>query len=192
MLRTPRPHTARTPQNAPRRLGLAAGATAAAVLAVTVASPAQAAVRRFEDPQDPGHSVDLRAVAVRNAPHRVAVTLRYADLRRDPASAAGGAVYLDTDRRRHGPEFVVVGGYYEGTDYQLLRTRGFGSRAWGAPVEGSYRMSVDYARDTVRIEVARRALDGPGALRVAVRASGPHDVDWLGAARSFTPWVPRA
>lgn len=190
MSHTSRPTQPRT-STTRRRLGSLAGVATAAVLAAAVCSPAQAATKSFDDPRDPGHSVDLRGVQVRNAAHRVVVTTRYTDLRREPASGAGGAVYLDTDPRRPGPEFVFVGGFYEGTDYQLLHTRGFGARAWGAPVEGTYRMSVDYARETVRMVVARAALARPAAVRVAVRASGPDRVDWLGAPRSFTPWVPR-
>ncbi|MGN6251957.1 MAG: hypothetical protein ACTHNS_09125 [Marmoricola sp.] len=153
---------------------------------------------RVADPHDLAHGVDLRSVAVRHAGSRLVVTTTHADLRRDPATGSGGAVYLDTDPGRPGPEFVLVGGYYAGTDYQLLHTEGFGRHAWGRPVDGSYRMSVDYGRDTVRTSIARAALGRPAAVRVAVRVSGtradghPAGVDWLGAPRSLTPWVTRA
>lgn len=173
------------------RLSSIATLAVAAVLATTLGVPAQAAARRFDDPRDPGRFPDLRAAQLRNGVDRVVVTTRYTDLRRDPSSGAGGAVYLDTDPRHRGPEFVFVGGYYEGTDYQLLHTSGFGARAWGAPVKGAYRMRVDYAAETVRMAAARAALGYPDAIRIAVRASGPHSVDWLGEPRSLTPWVSR-
>lgn len=170
---------------------------ATALLTLGAVAPATAATGRFSDPRDLGHGVDLRAVQVRNAADRVVVTTTHTDLRRDPATGSGGAVYLDTDRSRRGPEYVFVGGYFAGTDYQLLHTDGFGRHAWGAPATGRYRMSIDWAHDTVRMAISRAALGDPGAVRVAVRVSGTRPdgtsagVDWLGARRSFTRWVAR-
>lgn len=172
---------------------------AAATLVLTALAPATAASRWVTDPHDIRHGVDLRAVQVRNSPDRVVVTTTHTDLRRDPATGSGGAVYLDTDPAHRGPEYVFVGGYFAGTDYQLLHSDGFGRRAWGPPAEGgSYRMTVDYSRDTVRMWMSRAALGHPGAVRAAVRVSGARTdgtdtglVDWLGRPRSFTPWVAR-
>jgi hypothetical protein len=175
-----------------------AGTTAltAAILMLGSAGPAAAATHTVKDPDDISHGVDLRAVHVRNGDRDVVVTTTHTNLRRDFRSGSAGAVYLDTDRKDQGPEFVFVGGYFEGTDYQLLHTEGFGYESWGAPVEGSYEMTVDYAKEQVRMRMARKALGSPGAIRVAVRVAGTRTdgssdglVDWLGKPRSFTPWV---
>jgi hypothetical protein len=173
--------------------------TAAAALAlggVLAASPAGAASIGVTDPADVDHGVDLRAVRVVNGDAAVRVVLNHADLRRNPRSGAGGAVYLDTDPADRGPELVFVGGYYEGTDYQLLHTEGFGQRNWGQPVEGAYLLTLDYDREQTRMRISRKALGADGKVRVAVRVAGDRPdgssvVDWLGAPRSFTPWVVR-
>ncbi len=169
-----------------------------ATLALGTAAPAGADSIGVRDPQDTFHGSDLRSVHVENSGSRIVVTTTHTNLRRDPATGSGGAVYLDTDRSDKGPEFVFVGGYFRGTDYQLLHTEGFGHRTWGAPVEGSHRMTVDYADEQVRMRMSRRALGHPGRVRVAVRVAGTRAdgssdglVDWLGEPRSFTQWVAR-
>ncbi len=176
----------------------ATAALAAAALAVGLVGPAAAATRTVHDSQDTAHGVDLRAVTLTHGARNVVVVTRHTDLRRDPATGSAGAVFLDTDRRHPGPEYVFVGGYFEGTDYRLLHTDGFHHRHWGAPVTGSYEMTVDYARDRVRMRMSRQALGNPGKVRVAVRVSGSRSdgtsaglVDWLGEPRSFTRWVAR-
>ncbi|MGA8993402.1 MAG: hypothetical protein WB441_03740 [Nocardioidaceae bacterium] len=174
----------------------AAAAAAAATLVTAVAPPATAAAIGVEDPADVRHGVDLRAVQVTNGERNLRIVLSHANLRRDHRSAAGGAVYVDTDPRDRGPELVFVGGYFEGTDYQLLRTEGFGVRNWGAPVHGSYSMSLDYDKEQTRMRISRQVLGRATSVRVAVRVSGrradgTHVVDWLGRPRSFTPWVRR-
>lgn len=173
-------------------------ALTAAVLTLGLTAPAQAASIGVKDPQDTSHGSDLRAVHVRNGAHRVVVTTNHTNLRRDPASGSGGAVYVDTDRRDAGPEFVFVGGYFAGTDYQLLETEGFGWKKWGDPVYGFHEMKIDYANEQVRMRMSRKALDRPRKVRVAVRVAGTRSdgtskglVDWLGAKRSFTQWVAR-
>jgi hypothetical protein len=173
-------------------------ATVATVATLALGSPATADSIGVTDPADTSHGSDLRSVQVRNGDHRVVVTTTHTNLRRDPRSGSGGAIYIDTDRRDRGPEFVFVGGFFSGTDYALLHTEGFGSRKWGEPVDGSYRMRIDYADEQVRMRVSRAALDNPGRVRVAVRVAGTRSdgssaglVDWLGEPHSFTPWVAR-
>lgn len=175
-------------------------AAAAAATAVTLgaAAPANADAIGMTDPQDTFHGSDLRAVQVRNLDHAVAVVTSHTDLRRDPATGSAGAVYLDTDRSDRGPEFVFVGGFFEGTGYQLRHTEGFGHERWGAPVDGTYEMTVNYAKERVRMRMSRQALGEPGDVRVAVRVSGTRSdgtsaglVDWLGEPRSFSVWVAR-
>jgi hypothetical protein len=176
-------------------IALAATATlSAAALSATLATPAGAASIGVRDPQDTHHGSDLRSVQVVNGDHNLRVVTTHTNLRRDPATGSAGAVYVDTDPDDRGPEYVFVGGYFEGTDYQLLHTEGFGHRRWGAPVTGSYEMRVDYARDQVRMRMSRAALGRPGRVRVAVttsglRTDGTSVVDWLKEPRSFTRWV---
>lgn len=171
-------------------------ALSAAVLTLGLAAPASASSIGVTDPQDTFHGSDLRAVRVKNGDHNVVVVTNHTNLRRDPMTGSSGAVYVDTDPSDKGPEFVFVGGYYEGTDYQFLHTEGFGHKNWGTPVDGSYEMTVDYAKDRVRMRMSRQALGTPGDVRVAVRVSGTRTdgtstglVDWLGEPRSFTEWV---
>ena len=173
-------------------------ALTAAALTLTVAAPASAATIRLRDPEDTFHGSDLRAVRVTNGDRDVVVVTSHLGLRPDPRTGSGGAVYVDTDRSRRGPEVVFVGGFFRGTDYQLLHTDGFGAKKWGAPVEGSYEMKVSYATERVRFRMSRAALGDPGDVRVAVRVSGTrtdgtsHGLgDWLGEPRSYTPWVAR-
>jgi hypothetical protein len=183
-----------------KTIGTVAGALSVALIAASVAlaAPANAASLTVRDPQDVSHGVDLRTVRVTNGDRNVVILTTHTNLRRAPSTGSAGAVYLDTDPADAGPEFVFVGGYYEGTDYQLLHTDGFGHRSWGAAVQGSYRMTVDYAADQVRMRVSRAALGKPARVRVAVRVSGTRSdgssaglVDWLGEPRSFTRWVAR-
>lgn len=174
---------------------IAAAATAAA-LTSGLAAAAQADSIGVRDRADVQHGVDLRAVHVNHADHNVWVTLNHTNLRRDPSTGSGGAVYLDTDPKDKGPEAVLVGGFFEGTDYQLLHTEGFGVGQWGEPIEGSYEMKLDYAKEQTRIRISREALGRPGKVRVAVRVGGERTdgtpvVDWLRKPFSFTPWVER-
>ncbi|HEX6248663.1 MAG TPA: hypothetical protein VFZ64_12400 [Nocardioidaceae bacterium] len=171
-------------------------ALSAAVLTLGLAAPANASSIGVADPRDTRHGSDLRSVELRNGDRNVVVVTTHTNLRRDPSTGSSGAVYLDTDRKDKGPEFVFVGGYFDGTDYALLHTEGFGRRSWGAAAEGSYRMRINYDKDRVRMRVSRRTLDNPGKVRVAVRVAGTRSdgssdglVDWLGEPRSFTRWV---
>jgi hypothetical protein len=176
----------------------AAVALSTAALTIGLVGAANAASIGVKDPQDTSHGSDLRAVQLKNGTRNVVVVTSHTNLRRDPSTGSSGAVYVDTDRRDKGPEYVFVGGYFEGTDYQLLHTEGFGHKRWGAPAEGSYEMTVDYAKEQVRMRMSRHVLGRPGTVRVAVRVSGARRdgtstglVDWLGEPRSFTPWVAR-
>ena len=177
-------------------IGVAATTTIATAVALGVAAPAAADSIGVKDPAETAHGVDLRAVHVVNGEKRLRIVLNHTDLRRDPRTGAGGVVYIDTDPSDRGPELAFAGGYFEGTDYQLVATEGFGVKSWKAPVSGSYEMTLDYAEEQTRMRISREALGGAGSVRVAVKVAGQGTdgsqvVDWLRARRSFTPWVHR-
>ena len=178
------------------KLASSTAALAAGALTLGLAAPASAASIGVKDPADIGHGVDLRAVHVVNGEHRARVVLNHTNLRRDPKTGAGGAVYIDTDPKDAGPELVFVGGYFEGTDYQLVKTEGFGPKQWVAPVKGFYEMTLDYDKEQTRMRISRKALGTDGKIRVAVKVAGQRTdgstvTDWLGDRREFTLWVAR-
>ena len=179
-----------------RNTAISTAGLAAAALAFGIVGPAHAELYGLDDPQDTFHGSDLRAVQVRNGEHRLVVKTQHDNLVKAPKSGSAGAVYIDTDAGDKGPEYVFVGGYFEGTDYQLLHTEGFGPNKWGEPVVGSYSLRVDYAKDTVRMKMSRKAIGKADDVRIAVRVSGTRTdgtshglIDWLGQPRSFTPWI---
>jgi hypothetical protein len=174
---------------------LSVAALTVAALTLTQATSANADGIGVSDPKDLGHGVDLRSVEVEHGAANVVVTTTHTDLRRSFRSGSSGAVFLDTDPADPGPDYVLAGGFFVGTDYILLHTDGFATSAWGDPVEGSYRMRVDYDAEQVRIRISRDAIGSPAEVRVAVRVAGTRPngsdtaKDWLGAPRSFTEWV---
>lgn len=180
-------------------LTTSAVALSTAALTIGLAGTAQAERHRVGDPADTGHGSDVRALKVRNGEENLVIKTTHRNLRRDPRTGTGGSVFIDTDPSDRGPEYVFVGGYTMGTDYALLETDGFHHRSWGEPVSrGTYVLRVDYRADTVRMRMSRAAVGDPSAVRVAVkvaglRRDGSHDglVDWVGAPRSFTPWIAR-
>ena len=173
---------------------LTAATLTIAALALTQL-PASADGIGVTDPQDLDHGADLRSVEVKHGGRNVVVTTTHTDLVESFRSGSSGSVFLDTDPTDTGPEYVFAGGYFVGTDYALLHTDGFANKLWGEPVEGSYRMRVDYDTDQVRMRISRDAIGSPDEVRVAVRVAGTRPngrntrTDWLGEARSFTDWV---
>ncbi len=179
------------------RKTIAALAASTAAVTLGLAGAANAEPYAVDDPRDTSHGSDIVALQVRNGLENLNVITTHVNLRRDPASGSGGAIYLDTDESDPGPEFVLVGGYYVGTDYQLLATEDFGRQNWGAAVQhGDYIMRVGYESEQVRVHISQAALGNPESVRVSVRASGTRTdgsskglVDWVGAPRSFSQWV---
>ena len=174
---------------------LSAAALSVAALTLTQLAPATADGIGVSDPADLHHGVDLRSVVVDHKANNLVVTTTHTNLREDFRTGSGGAVFIDTDPTDRGPEYVLVGGYFVGTDYSLLHTDGFAGSTWGDPVEGSYRMTVDYDKERVRTRISRETLGSPEQVRVAVRVAGTRTDgsstrrDWLGDPRSFTEWV---
>ena len=171
-------------------------AAAAAALTLGLAAPAAADSIGVEDPADIGHGVDLRAVRVVHGEKNLRIVLTHTNLRRDPSTGSSGVVYIDTNAADQGPELVFAGGYFEGADYQLLETEGFGVKRWGDPVNGFHKLRLDYDKEQTRMRISRNALGDVDAVRVAVKVAGQRTdgsvvSDWLGERRSFTSWVDR-
>ena len=174
---------------------LSSATIAVAALALTQTPAANADGIGVSDPKDLGHGVDLRSVEVEHKTRNVVVTTTHTDLRPSYRTGSSGSVFLDTDPADPGPEYALSGGYFLGTDYVLVEVDGFSRKAMGEPVEGSYRMSVDYDTEHVRMRISREAIGSPDEVRVAVRVAGSRPdgsntrTDWLGEPRSFTDWV---
>lgn len=174
-------------------------ALSTAVLALgALAAPAGAERVRVDDASTTGHGADIASVTVDFGRRDLTITSTHDNLRRDFTSGASGRIYLDTDREDWGPEYVLVAGFFEGTDYQMFEADGFARASWGRPVHGGYEMSLDYRREQVELRVDRATLGGADEVRVAMRASGARTdgtshglVDWLGDRRDTTPWVAR-
>lgn len=181
--------------NVTMRTTLSGAALALAALNLSPLAPASADGIGVSDPKDLGHGVDLRSVTVDHGDTFVVVTTTHTDLVESFRSGSSGSVFIDTDPTDTGPEYVFAGGFFVGTDYALIRTDGFANQKWGEPVEGSYRMTVDYDTDQVRFRISRDAIGAPEQVRVAVRVAGTRPngrntrTDWLGEPRSFTDRV---
>lgn len=175
----------------------AAAAATAAALVLTATGPASAATSTFTDRAgDVGPGVDLRSVKVVNGKQNLRVVTTHRDLVPGFRSQAGGRVFLDTDPDDKGPEYALVGGYFEGTDYALVEVDGWSDRD-GDRVECSYLSRLDYEAETVRSRFAQDCFEGAGTdVRVEVRVSGAKKgsgtaVDWLGKPRTFSAPIPR-
>lgn len=182
--------------------GLAAGAVLSAVGAAVFAGPAAAKTAVFTDAKgDISHGADIQRVRVVND-SEVRVKVVHRNLVRSFRSGSSLAVFIDTNRGRQGPEYVFHGGTYEGSDYALVRARGWKAADGQAePMRCTYSMKLDYAKDIALVRIDRACLGNPGAIRVEVKTGGEHaakagepattEVDWLGQPRQFTPWVKR-
>ncbi|HSE72799.1 MAG TPA: hypothetical protein VLA97_18680 [Nocardioidaceae bacterium] len=180
------------------RLGKLAAVAALTAGVVAVPGTANAASDVFRDARGDmaGHGADIHRVRVVNE-DRIRVRVVHENLRRSWKSNSSLTVYLDTDKRRTGPEFALIGGTFEGTDYALVKTR----NGWkqGRRVESKdceYGMTLDYGKETATITMDRDCFGSPKAVRVAVKtggelASGDIVRDWLGERRELTPWVRR-
>ncbi len=140
------------------------------------------------------HGADIHGVKVTNE-DSVRVKVKHANLVRSYRSGSSLSVFLDTDRSESGPEYMLVGGTFSGTDYALVKADGWQvGRRVNAP-DCAYRMDLDYEADTATVTVERDCIGKPGAVRVAVRTTGTvgDDIvrDWLDGRRNFTSWIPR-
>lgn len=182
---------------------LAAVTVASAMSTTVLAGAAAAETTVFRDARgDLDHGADIHRVRVVND-EQVRVKVVHQDLVRSYKSGSSLSVFIDTDRSRRGPEFLFLGGTFEGADYALVRAKGWKAASdRQVPLHGgSYVMRLDYAKDTALVRIDRVVLGNPGAIRVEVKTGGelvPTEeapattgVDWLGKRRDFTPWLKR-
>ena len=171
--------------------GIVAGLSTAA-LTLAFAAPAHAELYGVDDADDSPHGSDLYAASIRHTVDNLVVVTTHDNLTRHGTS--GGKIFIDTDRSDRGPEYVLVGGFFDGTDYALLETEGFAPSSFGDRVEGGdYRQVVRYRADKVRTRISTGTLGDPDEVRVAIRVSGhgKKTVDWLGAPHQWTKWIAR-
>lgn len=174
-------------------------ATAAlgAALGVTLALAAPAAAQRvsLDDGADTTATLsDIRTVTVRHTDHRVYVKVAFTDLQ--PTSEGGlssASIFYDTTRARRGPERRLATGLQSGSDYQLVRMRGWRG-AVGDASSCAHRVRLNFERNTLTSWVARRCLGNPASVRVGVQMidqfDGSHPVtDWLKGPRKWTRWL---
>jgi hypothetical protein len=174
------------------KLGIVATTlTVAAFGACLVAVPAQAARATYTDPADASGSLtDIRAVTVRHGPNRLAVKVRFTDLRRRSTEGpAGLTIGIDTRADRPGAEFRLGTGLQAGTDYQLVRIRR--GQVVGEPLTCPHQVDLDYDADLLTFVAARTCLGSPESVRIAVKMRDDWDAshpitDWLGEPRSYT------
>jgi hypothetical protein len=166
----------------------------AAVLLLLLAAPARADTRQFTDAvgdMTSGqqiHPGDIESVTVSHE-NRLRVTVRHNDLQ--PDYQVGASVFIDTDPGRPGPELVLTGGLFEGTDYYLTKAQDWKSA--GEHLTCFHRIALNYAEDTSTFIIGRSCLGDADQLSIASRVTGPsmEAVDWLKGRRLFTPSVAR-
>lgn len=175
------------------RVGVLATVTALVAGSLGVAAPAQADTVGFRDARgDMGHPADIHVVRVVNE-KMVRVKIRHQNL--TPRGNKSASVFVDTDAGEPGPEFVFAAGIFAGTDYQLVRMRGW--KRVGDPLACAIDLGLDYRRDVSQFKMHRRCLGHPTKVRVAVKVTGEtagqdtFTADWLHGRREFTRSVAR-
>ncbi len=171
------------------RIGRFFAAVAAAAVAASVIAPASPAEQTFTDKQgDLNRGFDIQSVRVVNTGKWIKIRSHHRHLRYGGAQNGSVSVYIDTVRRRKGPEFRFAGPVGFDGDYSILRVRHW--ETVGGPLGcGGLRFGVNYERDVVHFGVTRRCLDRAydhrvGKVRVAVMAAqnraggGSPRVDW--------------
>lgn len=166
-------------------------ATALLVTSLAFAGPAAAQTTTVNDGADrPGSPSDIRTVTLRHQTDQVVVRTTFTDLRR--TSGAGYKILIDTNATRTGPEYVLVSGLGDGTDYLMFRAEDW--KIKGAPMTCTHQLRLNWADDIARFTVNRTCLGSPDEVRVGVRMrDDAHDVtDWMLGYRKWTPWMARA
>jgi hypothetical protein len=185
-----------------RRIRTLLVAVAAVGLLASAAATANAEDQSFRDRKDDVRGgFDIHSVRVDNTGKWIKIRTHHRNLRYGATAPGGGvSVYIDTVRRRNGPEFRFSGPVGFDGDYAIVRVRRW--TAGDDALNCRLRFGVNYKRDVVRFAVPRRCLDRAydhrvGKIRVAVKAAqsraggGAPRVDWAPKRRTLYPAVPR-
>jgi len=167
-------------------------AAAVVVMALVLAVPAAADVRRFTDAaNDASTSVDIRAARVDNsttARNQVIVVVRQENVRLGDAIE----IFLDTRPGDPGPEYSIGGA--TASEYLLRHREHWKGPGRVVPFRCGYRLRINEETDRTRAVMQRSCLRHPGRVRVAirvVRGIPPISRDWAPARRTWSPWVRR-
>lgn len=176
---------------------------AAIAVAASVVAPASADTDRFHDKKnDVRGQVDIRGVRVDNTGRWIDIRTHHRNLTYGPhAPGLGASVYIDTIRKRRGPEFIIAGPVGSDGDYHLSKMHGW--RKFGKPLRCRVTFRVNYKRDVIRFAAKRGCLAHAyrypiGRIRVSTRISqGQRDhtgslVDWAPRKRRYFGWVKRS
>jgi hypothetical protein len=158
-----------------------------------VAAPAS--TRVFTDSRTEVPSgVGLYRVRVTNRAQLV-ITTKHRDLRRH-AYGNGFTIFVDTRTSHPGPEYAIVGGLHDGSDWVTARA----TRRWkvvrgdafGEIWSCNSDLKIDYKTDKLRVVLGRDCLGGyQGRVRVSVRVGDQDFADYGPAKETFYPWIPR-
>lgn len=178
---------------------------ASVVAATAVAAPASAEHDAFKDKHgDLRGGNDIQSVQVKNNWKRIKIRSTHRNLKYGP-HAPGGSVasYIDTIRKRKGPEFRLAGPVGFDGDYALVKMRGW-RKVVDTPDTGlrcRTSFKVNYKTDAVRMAVRPICLANAfdhtiGKIRVSVSAmqyrKGPgNGHDWAPRRHRFGPAVRR-
>ena len=170
------------------RTSIVGAISACSVLTAMLVAPAHAERFSVDDPADATASLsDIFGLEVRHRVEDLVVRVSFNEL--DRASAAGVLVFVDVDRDRRGPEFVLSSGLGDGAGYALATGRGW--RGSSKPIECEYRAQPRWGREVFAAQIARDCLGDPAQVRVSVKmvdlADGSHSViDWVPAPRRWS------
>jgi hypothetical protein len=147
--------------------------TVASALAMT-AAPTAAARATFDDRvKDAPRGMDIRSIRVVNE-QRVNVRTEFRYLKNRSVNSIASALYIDTKRRNHGPEFVMSGTMF--FEVYFYRTKG-----WQGPSEfldcDVRGRATDGRFGNASFSFARRCLGRPDEVRVAAVSGFPREHD---------------
>ena len=165
------------------RTRIALTASSALVLAGLVAAPAHAEFYEIDDPADASASVsDVYGLYAQHGRENLLVKVRFNDLMR--SSAAGVSIYIDSDRRTKGPEYVLSSGLGNGTDYVLTSARRW--RGSDNRINCDYSARPRWGKDVFRAVISRDCFGRTRKVRVSVKM-----VDQADGSHPVVDWVPR-
>lgn len=166
-------------------------ALASALAVLTVPTAAHATTQTLPDAAEtPESRTDVLATTVRHSTTQVVARVRFDDLRR--RNNAGLSTYVDVDRGRRGPEYVLNTGLGAGTDYQLARVRRW--QASSTPLQCEHSVRLRWRTEVAVVRISRDCLRDPSSARVSVLMTDLYDgvhavVDWSPGTRRFGTWL---